>query len=148
MPVAELKRRFGVQEDYDDWCPTDVRPHWYKTETSEREWTTPNKQVDHALVSLEPLGERFRRLAARWSAETSHLSSVTRATAHPAYKAIVKLGWEVVPLMLQDLRNNQGFWYPALNAITGIRPFDRKDAGNNRRMTDAWISWGRKKGLI
>jgi hypothetical protein len=94
------------------------------------------------------VADRFRQLAAQWSEETSHVSSVTRATAHPNYLAIINLGWDVVPLMLQDLQNDKGFWYPALNAITGIRPFDPKDAGNSRRMTQAWMNWGRKKGLI
>jgi len=148
MPAAELKRRFWAQEENEDWCPGNTRPHWYETETPARGWTAPSKQAGATLVSLESVPDRFRRLAARWSAETSHISSVTRATAHPDYQSIIKLGWGVVPLMLRDLQSNKGFWYPALNAITGIRPFDVKDAGNSRRMTQAWITWGHKKGLI
>jgi hypothetical protein len=97
---------------------------------------------------LLSVADRFRQLSAQWSAETSHVSSVTRAIANPSYQAIIKLGWDAVPLMLRDLQTNKGFWYPALNAITGIRPFDSKDAGNTRRMTQGWIAWGHKKGLI
>jgi hypothetical protein len=84
--------------------------------------------------------EWFRHFAEQWSS--------TRAIANPNYQAIIKLGWGVVPLMLHDLQDGRGYWYPALAAITGIRPFDRKDAGNTRRMTGAWLNWGRKKNLI
>ena len=104
-----------------------------------------SSQENYAQLSIV---DRFRQLAAKWSEETSHMSSVTRAIAQPSYQAIIKLGWDAVPLMLQDLRKDKGFWYPALNAITGIRPFDPKDAGNSRRMTQAWVNWGHKKGLI
>jgi hypothetical protein len=98
--------------------------------------------------SLLSVAEKFKKLSAQWSAEVSYVSSTTRATAHPNYQAIIKLGWDAVPLMLKDLQNNRGFWFPALNAITGIRPFDQKDAGNSRRMTQAWLNWGKRKGLI
>lgn len=99
-------------------------------------------------VSLLSVDDRFRQLADIWRSETSHVSSTTRAISNPNYQAIIKLGWDVVPLMLKDLQNNRGYWYPALYAITGIRPFDRRDAGNVRRMSEAWLDWGRKKNLI
>src|SRR5579859_72676 len=116
--------------------------------------STDQKSVDvgefHQLDAPSELNvsDTFRKLSSQWSVETSHVTSVSKLTAHPSYQAIIKLGWEVVPLMLQDLQENRGFWYPALSAITGIRPFDEKAAGNSRLMTRAWLDWGRKKGLI
>jgi len=50
--------------------------------------------------------------------------------------------------MLNDLQNNRGFWFPALTEITGIRPFDLSDAGNSKRMVEAWVKWGKRKKLI
>jgi hypothetical protein len=92
--------------------------------------------------------KRFRALAADWSANTSHISSVNDLILHPSYKEIIKLGWDVVPFLLIDLQQNKRFWFPALYAITKVRPFDPSDAGNGRRMTDAWVRWGKRKGLI
>lgn len=94
------------------------------------------------------ISEKFAMFANDWSSSTAFISSVDALTSHPSYRQIVGLGWEVVPYLLRDLRDNKRFWFPALYAITGVRPFDPSDAGNSQRMTTAWIQWGKKKGLI
>lgn len=117
----------------------------------EKEWL---RSISRDLASADPaqrkayVERRFRELATKWESETAHLSSLTDVASHPSYASIIKLGWEVVPLLLDDLRQNHRFWFPALQAITTIRPFDLRDTGNGKRMTDAWIQWGIKKGII
>jgi hypothetical protein len=92
--------------------------------------------------------KRFRALAADWSENTRHISSVNDLISHSSYQEIIKLGWDVVPFLLLDLQQNKRFWFPALHAITKVRPFDPSDAGNSRRMTEAWVTWGKRKELI
>jgi hypothetical protein len=92
--------------------------------------------------------QRFRRLANEWEKEIGNASSLTAMTKHPKYKQIVNLGWDAVPFMLSDLQQSRGFWFPALNEITGIQPFDLSDAGNSKRMIEAWVKWGKRKKLI
>ena len=58
------------------------------------------------------------------------------------------MGWDVLPYLLSDLATRKRFWFPALAAITDLRPFDRKDSGNYKLMTEAWLKWGRLRGLI
>ena len=94
------------------------------------------------------IADKFHRLAAEWSSNTRYSSSTADITSDPSYREIVGLGWAVVPLLLKDLHENKRFWFPALHAITGIRPFDPSDAGNSKRMLDAWVRWGTRKGLI
>jgi hypothetical protein len=94
------------------------------------------------------LKERFIQLSTKWRQETGHSSSIEDMTSNPSYQEIINLGWDVVPLLLDDLQRNNGFWFPALYDITKIRPFDTSDAGNSRRMTKAWIKWGVRKGII
>jgi hypothetical protein len=96
----------------------------------------------------ETVAERFHRLAAEWSKEVQNVSSLTAMTAHPKYRQIVDLKWDVVPFMLIDLQENHGFWFPALREITGIQPFDPSEAGNSKRMINAWVRWGKRKQLI
>jgi hypothetical protein len=94
------------------------------------------------------VGERFRRLADEWSRRTGHISSASDLINEQGYQEIISLGWGVVPHLLRDLQEKRRFWFPALAAITGVRPFDTKDASSPRRMAEAWLRWGKRKGLI
>ncbi len=75
-----------------------------------------------------------------------HISSASDLTNDKSYREIIDLGWDVVPYLLIDLQRNKRFWFPALAEITHLRPFDKSDMSNPRRMTEAWIRWGRRKG--
>lgn len=94
------------------------------------------------------LEQRFRALADEWTRETMHISSASDIINDRRYQEIINLGWDVVPYLLHDLQQNKRFWFPALAAITGVRPFDPSDASNPRRMTEAWVKWGKRKGLL
>jgi hypothetical protein len=98
-----------------------------------------------ATGMVETIPTRFRRLADEWSREIGNVSSLTSMVSHPAYRQIIDMRWDVVPLLLADLQRNKRFWLPALHEITGIQPFDPSDAGNSKRMIDAWIRWGQNK---
>jgi hypothetical protein len=49
--------------------------------------------------------------------------------------------------MLRDLEDGPSLWVWALPAITGVNPVSPDDGGNIRKMSDAWLNWGREKGL-
>jgi len=95
-----------------------------------------------------PLEERFSVLADKWSHDTAHISSVTDLINDQSYQQIINMGTEALPYLLGDLDRNKRFWFPALASITGLRPFDTKDMGNYQLMAQAWLRWGRRRGLI
>ena len=95
-----------------------------------------------------PLADQFRALAKRWQDETALLSSTSAMIAHPAYRAIIGLGWDVVPLLLEDLQREPQHWFEALRAITGDDPVPRPHWGDILTMRDDWLAWGRSRGLI
>jgi hypothetical protein len=68
--------------------------------------------------------------------------------AHPAYRAIIDLGWQVVPLLLRDLEREPVHWFEALRAITGEDPVPPESWGNVSTMAATWLAWGRDRGLI
>lgn len=127
-----------------------VRWEKYDNDYLSEYWEMPGDIADVCAVAEaeRPLELRFQELASRWSRATAHISSIEDLVSHPDYQAIIDLGWDVVPLLLLDLQRNRRFWFPALNTITKVRPFDHSEAGNGRRMTNAWIRWGKRKGLI
>ena len=65
---------------------------------------------------------------------------------HPAYREIISMGQEVVPLLLRDLEANQTHWFRALHEITGADPIRASDAGNIAKMAEAWLAWARENG--
>ena len=107
--------------------------------------TIPVSQRDTAHAG-ETLEERFQRLAATWRAETAYLSSLTDMTAHPAYREIVSMGQDAVPLLLRDLEKEPEHWFMALAEITGANPVPPQHAGNIDRMAADWLRWGREHG--
>jgi hypothetical protein len=60
------------------------------------------------------LETQFHKLAKTWKEETAYLSSVTTMANHPAYQEIIKMGWPVVPLILQELQRKPDHWFWAL----------------------------------
>lgn len=90
----------------------------------------------------------FDSLATQWRNETAHISSLTRAVSHPAYYKIIGMGRAAVPLMLRRLREQPEFWFWALTSITREDPIPPDAAGNVRKMTKAWLDWGKGKGIL
>src|SRR5437762_5189984 len=101
--------------------------------------------VQQPLLPIEHVEQRFRRLAAQWKADTLVLSDPGKIMGHPAMRAIIAMGEDVVPIILRDLRDEPSLLVWALPKIVGVNPpFD----GNNDKMIEAWLLWGRDKGLI
>jgi hypothetical protein len=95
----------------------------------------------------EPVENRLRRLEAEWKAATQFLSDPDQITSHPAFRQIVGLGTEVVPLLLRDLQSAPALWVWALPEITGENPVPDEDRGDIRKMSAAWVAWGRNQGI-
>ena len=94
------------------------------------------------------LTAEFSDLVAKWREETKLSSSTTEIVMHPAYQRIIGLGPKVIPLVLRDLQVNSGHWFWALISLTGENPVKAEDAGRVKKMTQAWLEWGKAKGLI
>jgi hypothetical protein len=106
--------------------------------------TIPTKPTPE--TPTETVADRFRRLAAGWHRDTMYLSSMEDAECHPAYQEIIRMGPDVVPLLLRDLGENHTHWFGALEAITGARPVPAADAGKVPRMAEAWLRWAKENG--
>lgn len=89
---------------------------------------------------------RFNQLASLWRRESGPSSSVTELAKHPAYQAIIQMGEDAVPLILEELKANPGHWFIALQKITGANPVSDEQRGNFQSMAEAWISWGNNSG--
>jgi hypothetical protein len=98
-------------------------------------------------VELETI---FNGLAKKWKDETKGQSSVSRIVMHPSYLSIIGLGKEALPMILKDLKNEPNHWFTALRAISKVEssPVRPEDAGNIKKMTEAWLRWGKDNGYL
>src|SRR5688500_1203231 len=88
--------------------------------------------------------DRFRRLAAEWKEQARYLSDSRRMAMLRPYQAIIGMGLPVVPLILEDLKRGPEHWFYALEVITDENPVPADAGGDMRRITDAWLAWGRQ----
>src|SRR5262249_7237678 len=107
--------------------------------------TVPTKET-LPTQPAESVGEKFRRLAAVWLAETAFVSSSSDLVAHPAFREIVGLGPAVIPLLLRELENRTGHWHRALRRGTGGDPVPPADRGDLDKAAEAWLRGGEERG--
>jgi hypothetical protein len=88
--------------------------------------------------------QEFSNLAEEWKRDTEIISSERDVVLHPSYQRIIGMGLPVVPFILRDLEETGSRWYWALNNIVGENPVPIEDRGRNRKMVEAWVTWGRK----
>lgn len=97
-------------------------------------------------VEDSDLAQMFRRLADQWRDETIMYSLALQKTAHPAYLRIIGMGEKAVPFILKEIQEMGGYWFVALNAITGEDPV--QPGSNYEQAAQAWLKWGKDKGYI
>ena len=112
-----------------------------------------NQYADEIADLSEPappssLNRQFQRLVAEWNDATAGLSSPRAIAGHAAYQQIIALGPQALPLIFRDLKENGGWWYPALRALTGVNPVPESARGNLPLNDAAWLKWGQDNGYI
>jgi len=100
------------------------------------------------LIDPQRLRERFARLTAEWKEQSRFLSNVAQMAMLRSYPRIIGMGWDAVPLILDELQREPNQWFWALEAITEENPVPAESAGIVQEMTNAWISWGQARGSI
>jgi hypothetical protein len=90
---------------------------------------------------LDPVtGKVFQKYYHRWKEETASMAfSETFDTAN--YKAIVNMGWDAVPHIIEQFRKKPVHLFKALMQITGVYPIKAGHVGLVDEMAGDWIEW-------
>jgi hypothetical protein len=96
--------------------------------------------------SVHETERRFRRLVNQWRKETEHISSIAKASMHPAYQRIIGMGYDAIPYLLCELQQDPDHWFWALNAITEQDPAQSEDTFDGA--VGAWLRWGKENGHL
>lgn len=132
-----------------------LRAPYEYVDSHPEEWWKRADEIDYD-APLSSTGENaqsklkkeFLRLARLWKEQTSAASSVASMVMHPAYLEIISYGDKVIPFILEDLRDKPSHWFIALRILAKTSPVAPEDAGNIKKMTEAWLAWGKANGKL
>jgi hypothetical protein len=105
-------------------------------------------QEDVVLNAAKKSETDFKKHEKIWKRETQFFSSPADKYLHPSYARIIGIGHPAVALILKSMRREPADWFYALRAITGANPITQAIAGDVRKMSEAWIKWGERQGLL
>jgi hypothetical protein len=90
---------------------------------------------------LDPVtGKLFQKYYQQWKKET--VSMVFSETfENTNYKAIINMGWDAVPHIIETLRKEPVHLFKALMQITGMYPIKAGHVGLVDKMAEDWIEW-------
>jgi hypothetical protein len=101
------------------------------------------RQTQRFQAATRAVRNRFNVLSEIWKRETAFESSAARKAHHPAYRAIIRMGPQVVQLILEDLQKSSSHWFIGLRELTKADPVPVASRGDVEEMRQAWIRWGR-----
>jgi hypothetical protein len=83
----------------------------------------------------------FQKYFQAWMEETQYLSSTQAMFGNKNYQEIINMGWDVVPVIIEQLRKKPEHLFKALKCITGLTPIKPNHAGYLYEMAADWIEW-------
>ena len=120
------------------------------TPSTDGEWHEP-VQVPSAAGTITEIDTsqpadraEFERLADEWLELRPRGVDVAQMIRHPAYQAIIDIGTDAVPWLLERLAQRPDHWFHALNQITNAQPVQPEHRGNIKAMARDWIAWGKQ----
>ncbi len=90
----------------------------------------------------------FAQLAKEWKHDTSHLSSLEQRSRHSAYQAILNMGHDAIPMLINELLDDPDDWFSALDDLTGEDVVPEESYGDFDKMTAAWIQWAKDNRYV
>lgn len=90
-------------------------------------------------MSFTTVEEKFQALADAW--EDEHPGSSIMRFDSFAYHQIIGMGMDVVPLLIDRLRDGEGHWVYALTCIAGTNEHTDEMVGDADRVIQAWVGW-------
>lgn len=122
--------------------------------------TASNNEIfDSMMVSLDSVHSilqrmQFETLHREWI-KTRRASSIAGdVTRNAAYFKIVGMGPSALPYIFEHLREETrrgmpDHWFAALWSITGgENPVPEEEQGRTRKMAEAWLAWGERRGYL
>jgi hypothetical protein len=97
------------------------------------------------VVVINSIKASFNHYYEEWNKEIKYQSSTDVITNNFFLKKIIDLGSEVIPYIIEVLRDTPSFLIIALYKITSENPVKSDHYGKIKEMAKDWIEWWDKK---
>ncbi len=97
---------------------------------------------------MNGLKSSFEKYRNQWVSETIFLSDPSRMFRNDAYRSVIYLGADVMPILISDMQETGNHWFYALEEISGENPIAEANRGNVHLMINDWLDWGIAKGIV
>ncbi len=114
----------------------------------ERDILDLHSDLASPTASNELPKERFSRLSKEWYEKSRFMSSTTEMCMLKSYQKIIGMGWNAVPLILEELKVRPAHWSWALQAITDENPVPKEYYGKVKKVAQCWVDWGKQHNII
>lgn len=101
-----------------------------------------------SFYNLSYVQARFEELKQMWFNEIMFSSDPTEIVSNKHYKEIIDLGYQVVPFLLADMKNNHTHWFTALRLIIGVNPIKKEHYGDIPNMINDWLEWSKNNLFV
>lgn len=91
-------------------------------------------------------GRSFREVASLWRQETRILSSIQAKIFNPHYQRIIGMGPAALSFIFTELKERGGYWYWALECITGENPAHQAESISLAKA--AWLEYAVARGYL
>lgn len=92
----------------------------------------------------QQLSKKFDLYSGIWKTESMFSSNSSEITNNSAYRSIIGLGKDIIPFIIEDLKQSENHWFYALELLTGENPIKSEHRGIINLMKSDWLNWAEK----
>ena len=101
-----------------------------------------NNEIMLRVWNCSSVEERFNSLVKKWKEEIAYTSSMTDIVYNTHYQQIIGMGYEALPYIMRELREDTNWYFYALQMITGFCPhIPEESRGKLNDLTKIWLMW-------
>jgi hypothetical protein len=110
--------------------------------------SSPIQDKLYLIIEEETIEQKFNRLTQKWKEDTAGVASPTKKILNLNYLTILTLREKAIPLILRELERESDDWFLLLKILTEQNPVKSEDVGSPKRVTEAWLRWGRENNYL
>lgn len=150
--VVNYDFSFDFEKGKRDYTPNrygeiHLAPKWFQ----ELYYAIDKYVNDRNAEIMERVKDKFNILADRFETESQNYQTFTEYDNNKAFNEMIKMGYPIIPFVLERIQSHPSYLYLVLNSIT-YRDVDKLESShldsNLEEQVLSWLNWGKEKKYI